>query len=78
MNDGGGGNNLESSSGMDVPRSKLRHAVLIYDACRKTVGRVRTISDSILAAQVRARIFVEYMTTGVSNHLASEKGAGCG
>jgi hypothetical protein len=78
MNDGRGGNNLESSSGTDDPRSHLRHAVLIYDACRSTIGRIWTISDSIIAAQLRARIFVEYMTTGVRSFFASEKGAGCG
>ena len=77
MNDGREGNNLESSSETDDPRSHLRHAVLIYGACRSTIGRIWTISDSIIAAQVRAKIFVEYMMTGVRSFLASEKGAGC-
>lgn len=34
------------------------------------------MSDSILAAQVRAKIFVDDMMTGVRNFLASEKGQG--
>jgi len=34
------------------------------------------MSNSILAAQVRAKIFVDDMMTGVRNFLASEKGQG--
>ena len=34
------------------------------------------MSDSILAAQVRAKTFVDDMTAGVKNFFASEKGQG--
>lgn len=34
------------------------------------------MSDTILAAQVRTKIFVDDMTNGVRNFLASEKGQG--
>jgi hypothetical protein len=34
------------------------------------------MSESILAAQIRAKIFVDDMTAGVRNFLASEKGQG--
>ena len=34
------------------------------------------MSESILAAQIRAKIFVDDMTAGVRNFLASEKGPG--